>query len=275
MRRFLRRGGYCLYHEIVTAPEPGHPMVRVAAGMDALVANSRAVARGMREAIPGVPVCTIPFMTASSPVDAPEPRPPIASRELRVVYLGRLVRHKRVDRLVRDWPRISTCIGPARLDIYGADFEGERMLAALRGFVREHRLEQQVCLHGAYDAHRDVARILQAADVVLLPSIFEGLPLTLIEAMQRGVPIVASAAGGTPELAENNPDVQVTGLGWDTFVAGLAAMAAALRRGEIDPMRLHRWTEARYGFETVADQWVQALLNPGEFWSQISLHPAS
>jgi glycosyltransferase involved in cell wall biosynthesis len=46
----------------------------------------------------------------------------------------------------------------------------------------------------------DVARLLSAADVFLLTSISEGIPLTVIEAMSAGVPVVATRVGGVGEI---------------------------------------------------------------------------
>lgn len=47
---------------------------------------------------------------------------------------------------------------------------------------------------------RDVTPFYTAADVLFLPSRYEGLPMTLIEAFARGVPAVASTVGGIPEV---------------------------------------------------------------------------
>jgi len=52
----------------------------------------------------------------------------------------------------------------------------------------------------------DVPVVLRACDVFVLPSIAEGLPGALLEAMATGVPVIASRVGGVPEIL-NSPDV--------------------------------------------------------------------
>jgi D-glycero-D-manno-heptose 1,7-bisphosphate phosphatase len=50
---------------------------------------------------------------------------------------------------------------------------------------------------------KNVADYMRAADVVVLPTRREGLPWTLLEAMSHGVPVIASAVSGVPELVED------------------------------------------------------------------------
>ena len=50
---------------------------------------------------------------------------------------------------------------------------------------------------------RDVGNVLNAADVFVLPSLWEGLPLALALAMGAGVPVVSTTVGGIPELVED------------------------------------------------------------------------
>ena len=49
----------------------------------------------------------------------------------------------------------------------------------------------------------DAAKMLGPFDVFVLPSLAEGTPVAAIEAMQAGVPVVAGAVGGVPELLES------------------------------------------------------------------------
>jgi len=77
------------------------------------------------------------------------------------------------------------------------------------GTLRQE-LETQVSELGLQENFRflgfrkDVKELLFAFDVFVLPSLFEGLPNVILEAMASGRPIVATAVDGTPELIEHN-----------------------------------------------------------------------
>jgi len=234
--------------------------------MNFVIANSKAVGREMKARWPGISLKVIPFLTSNQRVPEPAPRLPVGQRELRVAYLGRLVLQKRPQRLIEDWASITEVpsLGPARLDIYGDDKQPDTVLR-LRKLINERKLDHCITCHGAY-RHDQLTEILNKSDVVVLPSEWEGLPLVLVEAMQHGVPVVATNVGGTAELGDNNPDVIITGSGWKEFLKGLETMAKKLRAGQINAQRLHFWTERRYGFDVVARCWSEALLDPRSFF---------
>lgn len=92
--------------------------------------------------------------------------------------------------------------------------------------VTELRLPHQIRLLGS---RSDVARLLRAADAFLLTSVSEGIPVTIIEAMGAGVPVVATAVGGIPEMIEH----RVTGLLADAKdILGIAAAIVELAGDE-------------------------------------------
>jgi glycosyltransferase involved in cell wall biosynthesis len=185
-----------------------------------------------------------------------------------VVYLGRLVEQKRPDKLVRRWPELTKdgTLKQANLDVYGYDPDG-KMLKDMRDFVSQSATGDRVKVHGEYRL-AELPGILDQADVVVLPSLWEGLPLVLVEAMLHGVPIVATAAGGTEELGDDNPDVIITSIEWADFESGLITMAGKIRSGAIDPVRLHAWAESRYGYESVSQKWLACLCQPRVFFKQ-------
>ena len=77
--------------------------------------------------------------------------------------------------------------------------EGDQR-SAIEVAVREQKLEEHVVLAGN---RADVADLLAASDVFLMSSISEGIPLTIIEAMEAGLPVVSTAVGGIPEMIQH------------------------------------------------------------------------
>ena len=52
-------------------------------------------------------------------------------------------------------------------------------------------------------ARRDLGNVLASIDVFVMPSLWEGLPLSLVLAMGAGLPVVATAVAGIPEVVAN------------------------------------------------------------------------
>lgn len=83
-----------------------------------------------------------------------------------------------------------------------------RFVVAGDGPLRSE-LEQQASDMGLGDRFRflgyrsDMPQVIAALDVYVLPSLWEGLPLALLEAMAMGKPIVATRVGGNPEIVED------------------------------------------------------------------------
>lgn len=87
--------------------------------------------------------------------------------------------------------------------------------------IRRLGLEEVIFLLGRQD---DVRALLKNCDVFILPSIWEGASLALLEAMAAGLPVVATSTGGTPELVDEG----VTGI--LVPPSDSAALATAIER---------------------------------------------
>lgn len=70
----------------------------------------------------------------------------------------------------------------------------------LRKYIEDNNLSDYITLLGYRD---DVAELLSAIDIFVMPSISEGLPMALLEAMVVGKPVVVSNVGGMPEVVMN------------------------------------------------------------------------
>jgi glycosyltransferase involved in cell wall biosynthesis len=72
--------------------------------------------------------------------------------------------------------------------------------SALRDQAAALRIQDQVDFRGGLPSGSPVRAVLDQADLFVLPSRTEGMPRALLEAMARGLPCIASAVGGIPEL---------------------------------------------------------------------------
>jgi glycosyltransferase involved in cell wall biosynthesis len=138
-----------------------------------------------------------------------------------IVAVSRLVRHKGFPELaasMREVPDAELWVVGQRL---GSD-RGDDMARLLRNAGLGSRLR-------LLGYRSDVAALLAAADIFVLPSHFEGLPMSVIEAMLTGLPVVATNIRGPREQVVP----EVTGL--LVPPASVAPLAAALRRLTVDP----------------------------------------
>ena len=133
---------------------------------------------------------------------APVARGPAERRWRQVLFAGRLEGEKNVERLIDALALVRE--PPVRLVVIG---DG-RLREPLARRARDAGVE--ISFRGVV-AHREMPRLFAEADCFVLPSLTEGHPKVLIEAMACGLPCAASARGGIPSMIED----EVTGLLFD------------------------------------------------------------
>ena len=137
-----------------------------------------------------------------------------------IIAVSRLVRHKGYPELAEAMRNIN-----ADLWVVGTRLPGDRG-PDMEALLRNAGLGNRLRLLGYRD---DVPDLLAAADIFTLPSHFEGLPMSIIEAMHTALPIVATDISG--------PREQITDGETGLLVppANAAALATALNRLVTDP----------------------------------------
>jgi glycosyltransferase involved in cell wall biosynthesis len=191
--------------------QPYAAMSRLSAhGLDRIVAISDAVAEYLRQeaALPDEKVVRIHYGIDPSPFqpDLPPPSRRPEGDSLRRPTLGvvaRLAPQKGHRVLFDALPAVRAAIPDVCARLVG--HEELSTTAELRAYAAERGVGDLVTFEGF---RADVAQVMADLDVFVLPSLWEGFGLVLLEAMAAGRPVVASAVGPIPEIVVDG----VTGL---------------------------------------------------------------
>jgi glycosyltransferase involved in cell wall biosynthesis len=137
----------------------------------------------------------------------------------------------------RDWRLDVIGTGPAR-----AEYEAKAAACGVAGAVFFHGTRTK----------REVAEMMRAADVFVLPSRYDNMPCAVVEAMASGLPVVSTAVGGIPEMVSEGAGILVPPSDPAALAGALAAVLSDL--SSYDRAMLAADARARYGLEAVGAQ---------------------
>jgi glycosyltransferase involved in cell wall biosynthesis len=157
-------------------------------------------------------------------------------------FVGRLEEVKRIDVLIEALPLSG---GEPWLVVAGDGTQSE----SLRALAARSAAAARIVFTGSLEA-KALRGLYAASDALVLPSAAEGVPLVILEAMSCGIPVVATAVGGVPELlCESNGILvesgctasrlagalsEAVGRAWDReAIRGMAGAYAAPRAVEV------------------------------------------
>jgi glycosyltransferase involved in cell wall biosynthesis len=168
---------------------------------NAVVANSAEVAEAWLTAYPALRgrMHVIPNGVSIMPRVTPKPDGACPV----IVCVANLIAYKGHVTLLEAASLLAQRRIPFRLQLVGDGPER----SALKTMVTQLRLSAHVEFLGRRD---DVPALLTASDLAVLPSYTEGLPNAVMEAMAAGLPVVATAVGGTPSLLAGGAGATVT-----------------------------------------------------------------
>ncbi len=186
----------------------------------AVVALGSTWARRLERIAPGARIVEIPNAV---PLAAAPARLSSNDRPIRFVFLGRIGERKGAFELLRAW----ACLDAPTATLTMA---GDGDVQQARRLVRELHLESSVDLPGWLSGEA-VGDLLDNADVLVLPSRREGQPMAVLEAMARGLCVIAGEGGGLPEMIGGGCGLLVTSDDVDGITTALQRVVddAALR----------------------------------------------
>jgi glycosyltransferase involved in cell wall biosynthesis len=207
---------------------------------DLVLAPSAATAAEIRRDYLGglggrpAPVGVIPNVTGGLPVEpaaGPEKEAPGY-----LLFVGRLRIRKGVEVLLEALRSLRAAQPARQLPRLLVAGDGEHR-ASLERRVAELDLGSAVRFLGRCDAGR-VRGLLRGACALVVPSIYEGMPLVVLEAMEAGLPVIASRVSGIPEVVADGRT------GWLVPPEDPERLAAALEAALADPEEARRRGEA-------------------------------
>jgi len=214
---------------------------------DRVFAPSAATAAEIRRDYGADDVAVIPNAMGGLAVESSEP----VEGEGYLLFVGRLRIRKGVEVLLEALRELRRRVPRAVLRIAGDGEHRERLECRTAGLG----LEGAVSFLGTCGASR-VRALLRGAAALVVPSIYEGMPLVVLEAMEAGVPVVASRVSGIPEMVVDGET------GWLVPLEDPEALAGALEEVLGDPGEARRRGEAgrrrveeRYRPAIVAAAW--------------------
>jgi glycosyltransferase involved in cell wall biosynthesis len=237
-------------------PQHYNHIVNLAPYWDAVVGVSTAVTATIAALAPGIEArqWTIPY-GVSVPGELPRRDPGRNGDPLRLVYAGRVVRSQK---RAHDLPSIASSLErrgvPVELTVAGKGADLLEILDCSGSLVLDGRIRYA----GAVN-NDDVQALLASSDVFVLPSSFEGLPVSLLEAMAQGcVPVVTAIRSGTPEVvsdSENGFVVPVGGI--EEFAERISWLAG--NREVLGQMRSRAYetVRQRYGIDQMVERYLE------------------
>ena len=113
-----------------------------------------------------------------------------------VLFIARFTSHKQPLTLIKAFAKALPQLPEIKLLMVG---EGDQKETALQ-LVNELNIKDKIKF---LPFRQDVPNLLAAADIFVLPSLWEGLPIGLLEAMSMGKAIIATEVDGTMEIVKN------------------------------------------------------------------------
>ncbi|MEX2188446.1 MAG: glycosyltransferase family 4 protein [Pirellulales bacterium] len=182
----------------------------------------------------------------------------VGEQHVLVAQIGDVIPRKGLLHLVRALPQVLAAAPNVRLLVVGHAKNSADYMSQIKSEARTLGVAEAIHWAGH---RRDIADVLSAVDVVALASLEESLPLSILEAMASGRPVVASRVGGLPEcVAEDETGFLVPPGNSESIATAILRLAQdrALRQRLGDAARARIASE--FSLSAITDQ-IESVYN--------------
>ncbi len=217
---------------------------------DRIVAASPETGARVRRAVSG----RVPVVVAPNGIDADSIRlVPASPERVDIVSVGRMLSHKRLDRLIDAVAALVAEGRGYRCLIIGDGPERDRLAAQ----IQELGLQPHVELRSDLAEHSEVIARIKASRCFAFPSEREGFGIAALEAIACGIPVITTSAPGN--LARSLVERSRTGTVCEPTTTALAdAIDRVLSAPETEPGAIEDWVR-EYDWDATADSVLRAL----------------
>lgn len=198
--------------------------------------------------------CHVFHPVAAGREDLPEPN--FSARDAIIIgTVGRMQEVKDQVNLTRAFIHLASLLPEHKQNLRLAMIGDGPVRAICKALLDDAQLRHLAWIPGPRD---DVASMMRGMDIFVLPSLAEGISNTILEAMATGLPVIATAVGGNPELVEDGLTGRLVP------AASHVALAEAIKPYVVDSQLRHqhgqagrRRAETRFSMDAMMHSYMQ------------------
>ncbi|MDK2789540.1 MAG: hypothetical protein PWP15_47 [Methanothermococcus sp.] len=178
-------------------------------------------------------------------------KPMNIKKEKDIIFVGRLSKQKNIFNLIKAFKSLNY-----DLDIYG---DGE-LKEKIEELIKDLKLDDKVKLKGTVP-NSELPSILNQYKIYVLPSFYEGMPKTLLEAMACGLPCLGTDVEGTREVIIHGENGWLTNTDLESINKGIVKLMEAKNLRKKLGENARKTIEEKYSLKKVVDMEIEVYEN--------------
>jgi len=194
--------------------------------------------------------CGIPhYINNGAPIDDFRNEISLANREIDFIHVGRFEEQKNHRFLLESFAEVVKAKPDVKLICVGTG----SLFSETKDYAKTLGIDENVTFAGL---RNDMKDLLAKSKVFLLPSLYEGNPISILEAMAAGLPIIATQVGGVPDIVSEKRNGFLFDVGDKRTFVDLMVFALQAQ-GDLETIRQNNVKDsAQYGIDECAREYL-------------------